>query len=502
MQRLFSDIESKRSIGSVESKSLELMQSLVANPVHVIEIESKATEVKDDRVAELRKKRAEILQCIKIIKRVIRKRHRPIQITMLLAMGITAIIMIDQSRRYNQFKEQQAELDFRQLPLTNELSSLENIFAYLKKSVLEFWNIDFLNHHYFDLDCYWYHPFRNHQEWFGPCHQLIVSSNEPSLSCRYPGRDWDTNCPPGPPVYPCGEIGWRPCLPSAPVQWYTDTCGAIDIFNQTQYGCEAWFGQPSIYACFDLIKDHCFTLQNMTSIGMRISNVTSMIVNLGDFYEAVGGVAIYYLLSCGLGEVAPSVVIALTLLTHMFTNCLTSRFFSLSEDDEDEVLTAADKYAIEGDFSSYPKMLKSFQNSLPEVENKLALADRRQAFVMASRAEPEDTPLSLVWNDPIGEPKLAKMILDMACLTEDSQIFSASKPSRFTFFIIGSHLRNSQPDQIGRLNPLYSFFSRLQHETSTGEKYDEKQGKHSAEAVVNHIYEFAGFVPVKAGTMR
>ena len=251
--------------------------------------------------------------------------------------------------------------------------------------------------------------------------------------------------------------------------------------------------------CEGQAQNYCHTSGLISNAKGTITEIYKAIEKYNDpsaiFYASTNGLLYYYLLTCGFGELTPSIVILVTLLTNVFSNCFTL-CCNLSQDDADKILDTADKYEVEGDLSSYPKILKRFQNKFSDVQEKLNPFETRLAVAMASRVnDAKRTPISLLFNEPdLREPNLAKIIFDMAGLNEDIQLLESSKTQRHAFEL-GSHPRNAQLT-INGVNPLFSFFDKLKNQRSEVEEYENKQGKYSRQNVVRNIYEHAGFLPV------
>lgn len=455
------------SLQRADYTALNLLQPLVS---HAVDVEVKTSfRDKEDQIVFLREKRAEILKCIALIKAGIRKRNRPFQISMLLIMLGTSVYMINNWIKYTKFKNQQDD-DFFHLfpPLKEEFEKISNQSKSLHNQYNKAFSIA--------EDAYGWLWTNNFRFTCVPPHKPRYNDTE---DCTLLVLKWEGLCR----EKSIGKDGeWHPCEGD-----FTDV---INIFNPCSPMIKLYCSSSGVY---ERIEPAMNIIDNRMQ--HLFQKMNDLIPNYDLFYQSIGGMAVYYLLTCGLGEISPSAVIMLTLLTHMFTNCLTSRFFSISEKDKGEILDVADMYDIESNFSSYGRMLKSFQNELPMIDHQLERFENRLAFCMPQKErDSKKTPLSLLFNDPnLRAPKLAKIIFDMAGIDEDSPILNASKDTRHT--IDGSHFRGAQPYG-RRINPLFSFFDKLKNQTSNVEEYDYKQGKNSPKKVLRNIYEFAGFVPV------
>lgn len=451
----------------------DLSEPLVAGHYHAIEVKTPLID-KEDQIALLREKRNEILRCISLIKSGIRKRNRPIQLLMLLSMLGMAVYLIDNRIKYNEFKNQQDDDYFHLFPpLKEEFERLSNQSRYLHNEYNKAFSIN-----------------KNFLDW--------LDRNHIRFTCIFPDMQYTTeySCSAIMYDYMGGFCGQQTINTKLLCGYGWEKAKVTNIINPCPTHIDLYCDSKKVYQS---IESEMLTLDH--SIRLLLNQMNKLIPNYDLFYQSIGGVAVYYFLTCGLGEVAPLAVITLTLLTHMFTNCLTSSpWFNLSDEDAGEVLNTADKYEIEGDLSSYAKMLKNFQNELPIIDQQLERAESRLTFCMAQKeVDSKKTPLSLMFNDQkLREPRLARIIFEMAGITEESheefQIMNSSKDTR-QVMEMGSHTRNAQPSG-ERLNPLFSFFDRLRNQTSNVEEYEYKQGKNSPKQVLRNIYEFAGFIPV------
>lgn len=257
--------------------------------------------------------------------------------------------------------------------------------------------------------------------------------------------------------------------------------------------------------CPSLINAYCHAKMNFSIVNTAIDNSfeewrdlvgieKNLVLDYSSFYSSVGRITLYYLLTGGLGEAVPFFILMLSLLTHLFTNRLTSSCFSISKKNSDEILAIAEEYDIEGNMASYPKMLSNFEDELTELDQRLMNSESRLAFCMAQKENnSKKAPISLLFNSPQREPNLAHLIFEMAGIADNSFLFNKSAPVRLAFEK-GGHIRNAQPDKTGQVNSLYKFFNKLQNERSEIEEYQNQQGKHSKDKIIRHIYEFAGLV--------
>lgn len=441
-----------------ESKELELSQPLLSRLEHILDIapldESKANAAhREDYIAILKQKRKDLLIAIALLKKGIRKRHLPIQAAMGLIMLGAGAYLISNFIEYSEYKDH--TVPKLQLELSREMSLLENSRQRLM-GYLNFWKNDLQNTS-FSLPCHT-------QPLSGSCDELLCPDD--SMNCSL-FTDF---------------INW--VLPNQ--------CGFIDIYRFN--GCPQ--KNPSVDQCFDSVTNYCGYQYDITNINATINYKTFMMEALKHpaalFYSPIG-MFLFYLFYLSFGEIGPSLVLMLTLhTTHIMSDFLSSRrlCFNLSEEDSNKLAEIAENNEIQGNLTSYSKMLKQFQNKLSTADKELEDYESRLAVYMASEEDPTTTPISLLFNHPMAEPKLLNIILDMAGKTDYMRVFEASAPVRLSFEK-GGHIKNATLARNGRLNLLYSFFNRLTHEES--EEYDQ-QGAYSANQVVRNIYQFAGFL--------
>lgn len=441
-----------------DSHEIELLQPFISSLEFKLEIadlhESKANAAhREDHIAILKQQRTEILKAISLLKKGIRKRHLPIQVGTGLIMLGTLGYFISNLIEYLEYKNQTVPQQL--MELKNEKSFLEHNMQqligslnYLKKNITET---------FFSIHC-------EPRSIGGYCNDLLCPDDQ-------------LNCPTSTHL----------------IKWYSDKCGLINIYNLT--GCVPQ--SPTVDNCFRSIGDYCSTQSNLTLTSSSLENINYLLESLNYpeaiFYAATNGTLLYYLLTCGLGEFAPGIVLMLTLVSHVFTNCLSSTrlCFNLSKEDSDEILEIAENNDIEGNLTSYPKMLKKFQNKLPALDKALENYESRMAICMAKR-DPE-SPLGLLFNNTISEPQLLRIIFEMAGKADSVFVRESSAPVRLAFET-GAHIKNGTPAPDGKLKPLYSFFNRLREEKSNIENYENEQGAYPANQVLRNIYEFSGFL--------
>jgi len=231
------------------------------------------------------------------------------------------------------------------------------------------------------------------------------------------------------------------------------------------------------------IKEQNYTVSNF------YNNPPEYHPDFNYYYDWIGGAFYFYLLTLGLGEVAPLFVILIATMTSLFTRCMYRACLGMNSLDREHINSIAKVYDIfEEGLDANSRTLTLFENLLDEnikeihdeTQHLKMDEKRRDAFLDADAdtiVDEKKAPISMLFNHPqLREPKLSSFIFEFSGIDIDARSNEIAKKARHTFEL-GGHQKNLQSPnaQNVAIKPVFRFFDRLKNERWVRvEKHDAK----------------------------
>jgi hypothetical protein len=404
-----------------------------------------------------KKKSLELKRGIILVERAIRKRHLPIQISMLIIMAVMPVIL---ALRESHYKELKSNADEVSLLLQGQINNMtdaintlrENYFVAL--NAYNTWNKRGTPENAMIEKAYNAYKYDRREMW--------IVTDYYSRSCE----------------------SYAGCLIHMLLLCRDNVLNRLPRYKEVlSTFCDAY------YPLHDRLISTNFSFSRAEQERSDIQeNILSLYTDCDEWlYGSLEGSTAYYFVMLVLGEISPLGFIGLTLLTYMLTNCFASPKLCCNPPEEayTELSKIGEQNNVEVQQTNYPAVLSTFKQKLIPADEEFLKRESQHAFYMATRENPKKRPpISLLFFDPLASSLLPRIIFDTAGLSTD--------PEKMDSILLPDKISMNR-DTFEASTSWVSFFKELKKQDPNPNQnfnsYSEKEN------ILEEIYEFADFLP-------